>query len=86
MQDLLRTISRDRPEAARKLIERIRKTCRLLARAPGMGTSRDDIAPSLRCFSVGNYVIYFRSARDGIQVLRIVHGAQDEEQFFLTES
>lgn len=82
MQKLLVLISRDRPGAARALLARIRKTCRLLARAPAMGTARDDLAAGLRCFSVGSYVIYFRAAEGGIEVLRVVHGAQDQSQFF----
>ena len=82
MQRLLTQIARERPEAGHRFLDRIRKTCRLLARAPAIGTARDDIASGLRCFSIGSYVIYFRAAKDGVEVLRVVHGAQDESQFF----
>ena len=38
---------------------------------------RDDLVLGLRAFTVGNYVIYFRSERGGIRVERVLHGAQD---------
>ena len=37
---------------------------------------RDDLLPGMRCFTVGNYVIFFRS-KNPVQILRIIHGAQD---------
>jgi len=42
----------------------------------GWGTQRDDLLPGIRCFCVGNYVIFFRR-RNPVEILRIVHGAVD---------
>jgi plasmid stabilization system protein ParE len=33
----------------------------------------------IESFSIGNYVIYYRPAVDGIRVARIVHGARDHD-------
>jgi toxin ParE1/3/4 len=36
----------------------------------------------VRIWSVGNYAIFFRSAQDGIEVIRVVHGARDFDAIF----
>jgi plasmid stabilization system protein ParE len=38
----------------------------------------------LRCFSVGNYVIFFR-ARNPVEILRILHGAMDASRLTFTD-
>jgi toxin ParE1/3/4 len=44
---------------------------------PGIGTARDDdIAPGIRSFPVGNYLILYRMIEGGIEVIRIWHGAR----------
>lgn len=63
---------------ARSFLELIRQTCELLAMQPEMGELRVEFATGqYRSFSVGNYVIYFRSASDGIVIARVLHGARD---------
>jgi toxin ParE1/3/4 len=47
-----------------------------------MGPSRPDIAPTLRCFRVGNYLIFYRQAQDGAEIVRVVHGARDLPALF----
>jgi toxin ParE1/3/4 len=70
-------IAADNPLAANGLIRKIFSTCDLLASVPGMGEARPELGQGLRSFSVGNYVIYFRSQENGIGVARVLHGAQD---------
>ncbi len=71
-------IARDSPKAARKLVQRLRKTCNSLATQPDLGEIRDEFGVSgCRTFSVGNYVIFFRRAKNGVEVARIVHGNRD---------
>ena len=36
----------------------------------------DDLLPGMRCFTIDNYVIFFRS-KNPVQILRIIHSAQD---------
>ena len=60
-------IARDKPKAARDWLAKIRQTCELLATQPEMGELREGFGvPGCRSFSVGNYVIFFRAADDGI--------------------
>ena len=53
------------------------KTCYRLAASPQIGTLRGDLAPNLRCFSVGMYVIYFRPIEGEIEIVRVLYGARD---------
>ena len=71
-------IARDKPEAARRWVQNIRETCELSAMQPEMGELRNGFGVAgCRCFSVGNYAIFFRSVNGGIEVARIVHGSRD---------
>ncbi len=54
----------------------------MLADFPGIGRDRSEFSPGLRSLPVGNYVIYYRRAEDGIQVMRVLHGAMDAEAEF----
>jgi len=47
-----------------------------------MGRVRDELAPSLRSFPVGRYVIFYRLIKNGIEITRILHGARDLKSAF----
>jgi toxin ParE1/3/4 len=63
--------------AADRLLDTIDAKCRLLAGQPELGTLREDLAPRLRFFPVGNYLIFYRAIPEGIEVIRALHGARD---------
>ena len=69
-------IAADNPAAADRLLDRIEAKCQMLADNPGLGQARPDIAPELRYFPVGRYLILYREIRQGIEVVRVVHGAR----------
>jgi toxin ParE1/3/4 len=75
-------IARDNPAAADHLLETIDEKCHLLAQMPEIGRKRPDLAPDLRSLPVSNYVIFHRPVSDGIQVIRVLHGARDIPAFF----
>ncbi len=71
-------IAHDKPEAARRWLQRIRKACETLVTQPEVGECRPEFGVSeCRSFSVGSYVIFFRSVGAGIEIARIVHGGRD---------
>jgi toxin ParE1/3/4 len=80
--EILDYVAKDKPGAAIRLVERLEATCQMLAKNSGLGTSRNDLKPGLRAWSVGQYVIFFRDVRDGIEVVRVVHGARDAGALF----
>jgi toxin ParE1/3/4 len=75
-------IAADSAAAAARWIDRLERECQNLADMPGMGRRREELAPGLRGFPVGTYVIFYREVEDGIQILRVVHGARDIESLF----
>ena len=70
-------IALDSPSAADRLLDTLDEKFALLATQPQMGELRPDLAPELRSFSVGNYVIFYRAIAGGIEVARVLHGARD---------
>lgn len=74
--DIWLYVAADNLDAADRLLDEIDETLRLLASAPGLGRARDDIAPGLRYFPIGNYLILYEVLPDGIAVVRVVHGAR----------
>jgi toxin ParE1/3/4 len=75
-------ISQDNPDAAERLILLIREKCELLSKQPGVGRDRSDVLSGLRGFPVGNYVIFYQPANDGVEIFRVLHGARDIPELF----
>ncbi len=69
-------------EAADKLIDTINQKAILLANSPYMGQVRSELQPSIRSFPVGKYVLFYRPIKNGIELVRIIHGARDIENLF----
>lgn len=70
-------IAQDNPRAADRVLDDIEQRFHALAYNPLMGRLRPDIAPELRYFVVGSYLILYRTVEDGIQIVRVIHGARD---------
>ena len=84
-QDLLEIwlyIAKDSPDAADRFLDRLGEACELLAASPEIGRRRADLAPSLRSFPVGRYVIFYRSSESGIQVVRVLSAYRDINPLF----
>jgi toxin ParE1/3/4 len=63
--------------AADRLVDRFDATLQLLASAPHLGRSVEELAPSLRSFPIGNYLIFYRPIESGIELIRVLHGARE---------
>ena len=75
-------VAPDSPSAADTLLRTIDSKIRLLSDFPHAGRDRSDVRPRLRSLPTGNYVIYYRPMRKGVEVVRVVHGARDVRQLF----
>jgi toxin ParE1/3/4 len=82
LEDIWSYIARDNPEAADKFIFSIVSRFRRLASMPNMGRQREELAPRLRSFPVGRYVIFYRPSYNGVEIVRILHGARDLPPLF----
>jgi toxin ParE1/3/4 len=67
-----------------RFLDRIDDKIKFLARHPLAGEARPDLAADVRVFPVGNYVIFYRPVDEGIEVLRVLHGARDIPRIFQT--
>ena len=67
--------------AADKFLDTINGKLQTLSTQPKMGRLREEFAPSLRSFPVGDYVIFYQPLEDGIEVTRVIHGSRDLKNF-----
>jgi len=67
-------IAEDSVEAADRFLATIELKLRTLADSPEMGERCERLAPSLRFFTAGRYVIFYRPIEGGIQIVRVVSG------------
>ena len=72
-------IALDNIVAADNLLDDINSSCQLLAMQPQAGRLRPELAPELRSFPVGRYVVFYQPQDDGIEVVRVLHSARDIE-------
>lgn len=80
--EIARFIAEENPAAAFDLIDTIDDVLRTIASSPGMGQARDDLAPAIRMFPVGKYLIFYREIPDGIELVRVLHGARNLRRLF----
>ena len=79
-------IEKNRPAAAKRVIERLFETFERLAEQPELGTRRDDLRPNLRVFCprkpAQNYLVFFYPLHEGIEVNTVLHAARDFPTLF----
>lgn len=75
--EIARYIATENPNAALELLDRLEERCQALAEMPDIGRLREEFAANLRSVAVGRYVIFYRPDKDGIQVIRVLHGSRD---------
>jgi toxin ParE1/3/4 len=69
-------------QTADRLLDSIAERFLLLGQHPEAGKPSPDIAPGVRCFPAGKYLIYYRTTSRTSDILRILHGARDQNQAF----
>lgn len=71
------------PQAAKTVRLKLYSEFRRLGDFPHLGHSREDVTGQpLRFWSVYSYLIVYRPDRNPIQILHVLHGAQDLPRFF----
>lgn len=75
-------IARNNPAAAFRQVDVFFGKFQTLADQPLIGQLREDLRANLRTFSAGNYVICYLAEADGVEVVRVLHGARDIEALF----
>lgn len=72
----------DNPDAADNWVDQLDTQLRLLATQPLMGRARHELAPGVRSFPLGRYLIFYLPIGGGIDVVRVLHGARDVDTVF----
>lgn len=80
--EILAYLGQQSARAADRFTANVKKKCSILAQFPEMGTLRDELAPTLRSFPVGKYLLFYQPIEDGILVVRVLHGARDIPSLF----
>lgn len=81
-REIWRYIAADNPDAADRFLRKIDSKLELFAKYPAMGTARDKLLPGVRSFPVGNYLVFYRAIPDGIDLVRVLHGARNLKRLF----
>jgi toxin ParE1/3/4 len=82
LKQIWRYIARDNLSQADSFLRKLDNTMKTLSQNPYLGRNREEILPNLRSFAINNYVIFYYPLEEGIEVIRILHGARDIETFF----
>jgi plasmid stabilization system protein ParE len=73
-------------DTAEEFIWKFYETFSSIASSPRAGVSVPDFAPGdVRKFPMGNYLIYYRAARNKILIARVLHGKRLQRRAFLSE-
>jgi toxin ParE1/3/4 len=75
-------IADDSLRAADRWIDQLDEQFALLATQPLMGRAREELAPGLRSFPFGRYVIFYEPIEGGIDIVRLLHSARDVDAQF----
>jgi toxin ParE1/3/4 len=67
---------------ADRRVDKLYETLQVLCRQPGSGRRREELAPGIRSFPFGRYVIFYRASRNAIEIVRVLHGGRDIESIF----
>ena len=88
LDEIFDYIAADSEHRAVRFIRTLRERLSLLAENPLAGRARDELAPGLRSFPIGRYVVFYRplGAGDGIEVVRVLHAARQLPDTFPAEN
>ena len=63
--------------SADRLVDSFDVALATLATAPKVGRTVEFLGKDLRSFPIGNYLLFYRALPDGIELIRVLHGARD---------
>lgn len=75
-------IAEHNPEAASRIVKEIVGRFVVLRDYPQMGREQDRLLLNLRSVTVKGYIIFYQPFEDGVEILRVLHGARDVERIF----
>ena len=64
-------------EQKRTYLNQLRNAFKMLQASPEIGSTREDIDQGLRAYLVGSHIIFYRSDKDVLSVVRVLHQSMD---------
>jgi toxin ParE1/3/4 len=83
--DIAVHIAEHNPSAADALIDVFHRKFELLAEFPTMGRQRPELGNGIRSLPIGDYMVFYRSIEDGIELIRVLHGARNARKLLRHE-
>jgi toxin ParE1/3/4 len=80
LREIVAYISGHNLSAAMRWLEEIEAFLNVIASQPYLGEQLKINGRPFRRVAQGNYVIYYRPLRNGIRLVRVIHGARDHER------
>jgi toxin ParE1/3/4 len=78
-------IALDNQAAADRVYDRLEARVNILERFPEAGMARPDIAKDARVLVESPYIILYRLVSEGVQIVRVLHGARDIDDSLFSE-
>ena len=75
-------IAEDSPINADHFLKQIEAKFNLLLDHAGAGKMRDDLIAGLRSLPIGNYIIFYQSHENSVEIIRVLHSARDIQNLF----
>jgi toxin ParE1/3/4 len=80
--DIWDHIAEDSLDQADRWVDKLDEKFGILATQPLMGRAREELAPDLRGFPFGRYVIFYVPIEGGIDIVRVLHSSRDVDAAF----
>lgn len=77
LKEIWQYIAQDSVKNADAFLAQIENKCQTLAENPFLGRSRDELTDNLRSHSIKAYTIFYCPIPNGVEIIRILHGARD---------
>jgi toxin ParE1/3/4 len=78
-------VALDSQAAADRVYDRLEARVKILERFPEAGMARPDIAKDARILVESPYLILYRLVSEGVQIVRVLHGARDIDDSLFSE-
>jgi toxin ParE1/3/4 len=82
LDDIWDYIAISNSDQAEKVLRHLYAKMGTLTHNPYLGRERKEIEVGLRSFAVGSHIIFYYPLSDGIEVVRVLHGARDFQDIF----
>lgn len=77
LREIALYIAEDNPERAISFVDALRAKAAETVERPASFAAREDLAQGLRVARHGRYLILFQIVTDGVEIVRVLHGARN---------